>query len=193
MYLGEATEAELNRLLGTYVPPVAVPRGFTSAKAQANYLVGHLGAAGAAGRIGVTTRTLRKWLAGGNPSKASARKLDSAYHKVRDPKASAAKRKRDKRGAQQRLISVLTSPPPTFIQVHGTVIISDDESYRSPFGGTVEISYTWWELIIAAWQDQDTDELGDVMINALRDSIDTGGALFHMPKNDCELDILAGD
>lgn len=192
MYLGEATAAELDRLLGTYVPAVTVPRGFTSPKAQANYLVGHLGAAGAAARIGVTARTLRKWLTGGNPTKANTRKLDTTYHQVRDPQARALKRKRDRRGAQQRLISALTSEPPTAVQVHGTVIISDDVSYRSPFGGVVVIAVAWWVQILESWRGGDVDELGEVMLAALRDSIDTGGAIFHMPEDDCELDILAG-
>lgn len=192
-HLGEAVAAELDALLGRYVPAVSVPRGFVSPKPQASYLVGQLGAGPAAAMLGVTTKTLRKWLAGATPTKANRAKLDQAYHRVRDPRARKAKAARTKRATQQRLIKALTTGDATRIQISGTVIISDDERFVENFGGTPEIPPQAWVEIVDLWQSGDTDQLGDVVQEILREVIPSknGGALhFSMPDGDVEFTIL---
>jgi hypothetical protein len=192
MHIGEAVIAELDRLLGQYQPPVTVPRGFVSAKPQANYLIGHLGASDTARRLGISRDTLRRWITGRQtPSKANARKLDTAYHQVRDPKAREARRRRDRHTAQQRIIASLTSPPPTPIQISGTLVISDDESFRANFADTPRIPVENWVAIIEHWRHRETDEAGEALLDGLRASEDVNvAAHFDFPYDDVTVDVL---
>lgn len=185
-FIGPAVVAELNRLLGTHIPAGAI-RGFTTPKAQAGYLVGQLGPAGAAARLGVTRRTVHKWMTGGKPTKGNARRLNTTYHEVRDPKARVARRARE----QRSLIKKLTSPPPVRVQVCGTVVISDDERYREPFAGTPALDVASWRKIIDVWKRKDADGVGEAFVNALNEALPEISAQFSIPYDDCTVDILA--
>lgn len=190
-FIGPAVVAEVDRLLAALTPASTLPRGFVNPAPQAKYLATHLGPAEAARRLGVTARTFQRWIAGGAPSKRNARKLDQAYHLVRDPKARTDRKRRSARAGMKTLVKLLTSPPPTRVQVFGTVQISEDARYRDPFAGTPEISLYWWGKIIDAWQHEGPDEVGEVFVEALNEALPEIANQFWFPEADCNVDILA--
>lgn len=192
MNLGEALVAEMDSLAEHFAPEQPVSRGFKNPKAQIGYLLKNLSPAALAERLGISRGTLTRWKNGKTgPSKANAGKLDAAYHEVRDPRARTLARGKRRRTGRARLVQLLTTPPATRIQISGTVAVSDDESYRTNFGGVIPIPVPYWIEIVRLWKKRrvDTAKIGEQLEQAINWSLDAG-VQFGFPGDDYTIVIL---
>lgn len=185
--LGEATVAELNALAYRLYEPPTLPTMATGLKSpvlQLKYLIGHLGGAGTARRLGVTHDTLRRWMAGGMPRKSNRARIAEAYHEHRAPAAFKRRQQEAMKKAKDQI-----RPRERRVQVDGTWAFSDDEKYIVNFGGTPRIPAEWWAAIIKAWRARKTQLVGDLMEQALQDV--TGIHQAHAIGDDFDVSILA--
>lgn len=186
--IGQAVVKELNRLAHHYYEPPTLPtaaNALKNPKAQLNYLVGHLGGAETASRLGVSRATLRTWLGGTNPLRSNRARINETYHEVRSPAALKARQKEAMRKAKAAVKAKRRS-----IQISGTATISNDEEYRENFAGVIKISREWWAAIIQAWRANQVVTAGELLEQAIQDETNVAVFWFHP---DVTLDILAVD